>query len=134
MKRLICLAFFSILCCGCHDSEPEPTPDANAALQHGWKVSRVLLDDVDVTPYYKDMIVTFTAMAYRVEGAIPPVWPQAGTYTVSGKQLKRDDDVTMELAALSDRGLTLRFQYQGVRSRGRVSEVSGQYTFDFVVK
>lgn len=97
-------------------------------------MSRVVLDDADATPYYKDMIVTFTATAYRVESAMPPVWPQAGTYTVSGKQLKRDDDVTMELTALSDRGLTLRFQYQGVRSRGRLNEVSGQYTFDFVVK
>lgn len=133
MKQLICLAvFLCLLFSACHDSDPAPA--AADPLLRSWKVSRVTLDDTDVTAYYADLRVTFAAAAYRVDHAMPPVWPETGTYTVSGNQLKRNDDLTMDIVTLTDTGLTLRFQYQGVPLRGRLSEVAGKYSFAFVAE
>lgn len=132
---LVWMAFllFAASSCGGDDSL-SPEELRLQELTATWAVSSVLNDGSDVTDQFNGFIlVVSTNQTYSTTNGGNP-WPAQGTFTLLTDNLDvflRDDNVQVNIAAISATTLTLTFQMSSVRGTANgVDGITGSFTFN----
>ncbi|HEY5826253.1 MAG TPA: hypothetical protein VIT44_17905 [Cyclobacteriaceae bacterium] len=140
-KQIQFLVLLTIVCfSGCHkDPEPNPEPDKEQEylqrLKATWTLQKAMVDAVDVTDAFGDLILIIEGKTFTVQNQVAPLWPASGSYTLSPDpssdnfKLIRGDGMEMKVQQLSSTVLTIEMLYQ--YSGGRTTSVSGKHEFFF---
>jgi hypothetical protein len=130
---LVCLLLFIA---GCDRGEPS-IEKINRALvtANTWKISSVMVDGVDRTNLFANFSLKFTDTNFSTTNG-GPVWPASGTWSFvdeTAMVIKRNDNVTVTIATISESSLVLALQWETTTfAGGRKSSVAGDHVFTFV--
>ena len=128
----------------CHkDEDPSPTDLRKTELSATWEVGidgSIILDDNNVTSYFSDFALTVNSdFSYSTVGLnTPNPWVSEGSWefatdtdgNVDLNKIVRDDGLIITIDNLSDTDMQLSFIHDAtVHLTGRISNVTGQYTF-----
>jgi hypothetical protein len=136
---LIALSLTLAALTGCNNDNETTTSEETQFLSKiagTWKLTDARVDGLLITSAFDDLGLTLDGNNYEVTNAVPPIWPNGGTYTlqqVQGAQpyaLVRNDEVVITVAELTATTLVLKFQYTSANS-GRLQSLSGLYEFRF---
>ena len=125
------------------DEDPSPVDLRKNELSATWEVGidgSVILDNNNVTSYFSDFALTVnTDFSYSTVGLTTPnPWVLEGSWefasdtdgNVDLNKIVRDDGLIVTIGNLSDYDLQLSFIHDAsVHLTGRISNVTGQYTF-----
>ena len=121
--------------CSCKDDEPTAEEIFIGKISYSWTASSILADDVPVNGAFAGFELTINKnKTYATANGNAPIWPASGTFTAkavstsTGFNLLRDDGTEIEIEALTDTRLVLKFHYDA--SGGRRKSVTGNYTFE----
>ncbi|GHN01036.1 hypothetical protein WSM22_25250 [Cytophagales bacterium WSM2-2] len=131
---LLSFLFWIPLSCGKNDPSADDIFVGKLSVKT-WTISVASLDNQDVTAVFPNLKLNFTpAKTYTTTGAVPPVWKETGSFTISGTSpnyhLIRDEGIDVTVVE-SDTKLVLEFQYDKKLAGGKVNSVSGKYHFEF---
>jgi|GEM_PF-948572 len=100
-----------------------------------WKIQSVSNDGVDQTAQFTGMTLKFTDANYTTTNG-EPLWATSGSWSfddATAKTFKRNDDIDVEITAISATGLTLSLQWnEDTYTDGRINSTKGKYVFVFV--
>lgn len=132
----LCLLITLAACSNDNDVATGEEGQYTDKLQGTWKVTDARVDGMLVTSAFKNLELTIDGKNYEVTNAVPPIWPNGGSFIlekVQGAQpyaLARNDEVVITVAGLTATTLVLKFQYVSAGS-GRLGSISGNYEFRF---
>lgn len=143
LKTYLLLFSITVLLTNCGDPDPTPTPiDETQAVIDGlaktWTISGVTLDGSSVSSDWDNVSINFTAnKTFTVSGLSAEnslIWPSTGTYSIPDESkplnVLRNDGVAISIKNLTETSATFEFTISG-RTGGRVSGLSGNYSFSF---
>ena len=126
----------------CGGGDPSPSPPEETAAQKNrktltsgvWTLQSVTVDDVDKTPMYAGMTLSFTSSSFTAtHGA--PVWPATGAWTFtdeSGTAFSRPDGVDVSINDLQSNKLVLGLTWDKTTlAPGRQASIAGKHIFSF---
>jgi hypothetical protein len=123
--------------CRKHDVKPDKLAEQRKQMAASWTVESVTLSGLDVTAYYKDLILLIKLEGtYECQNAMPPVWPLSGQFELemnnSELRMIRSDNVDILVQTLDKESMVLQFFWSGeAPSGGRSNSMSGDYVFTF---
>lgn len=123
--------------CRKHDVKPDRLGEKRKQMAASWTVESVTLSGLDVTAYYKDLILLIKQEGtYECQNAMPPVWPLSGQLELEMNDTElrmiRSDGVEILVQTLDNESMVLQFFWSGkAPSGGRLNSMSGDYVFTF---
>jgi hypothetical protein len=134
---LVLIAASMVQLTGCKEKDPEPSEEeiVKGKLTSGtWTVQGVTVDDVDQTPVYKGLTITFTATTYTTTKG-GPVWPASGTWSFTddtASSIKREDGTEIKIEEATETSLKLSLTWSKTTlGSGRMESVKGLHVFTF---
>lgn len=134
--NLLALCIISVQFFSCLDSESGKEKTIKLLTSDGWQISSVTNDGDDVTDMFSGMTISFTKDTYTSTNG-EPIW-LAGNWSLAGdfkdqdvKTMQRDDDVLVQIEALTKSNLTLILEWNADFLEGRSHSVQGEFVFKF---
>ena len=121
---------------GCKKNNDKTGAELNTATLIGsssWKISSVMVDNVDKTTMYTGMTLTFATDSYTTSNG-KVVWPASGKWsfeTSEGKVIRRDDGLEITVSSIASDKLTLELDWASTTYGGRLSAMQGHHVFKF---
>jgi hypothetical protein len=128
---LLVIGPWALAGCGGSDPKSEKEVMLEKLTANTWKISSAVVDTKQATGAFSGLEISFTNTNLTVVNEVPPLWNNA-TFIVEKNgqtfQLLRSDGIVMDVKEITKTNLKLQFQYY---TGGKVSSVSGMYTFEF---
>ena len=120
--------------CGSHSAPTEADKTRGLLNSGAWKVDYVTVDGTDQTDVYKNFTISFSGNTYSTTNG-GGAWSVNGTWQfidATGKQIKRSDNLVVNINEVSASKLVLSFTLDDNSYSGRSSSVGGLNVFTLI--
>jgi hypothetical protein len=129
---VVFLAILALVCSCSKDDGESAIARTERLLQSTWQLERLMVDGVDQTSLFSNLVITISNGNYTTQNG-EPVWPASGTWSLTDENtITRDNNTEVTIVSLNETNVTLQLHWDSdTFSPGRTASVAGEHVFEF---